>query len=74
VIFRGQVLAKPGSVKTYTQFEAEVYALTTDEGGRHTPFFNKYRPQFFFRTADVTGDVTLKEGGSFGVIASVLQC
>jgi len=56
---RGQVLAAPGTVKTYKKFSAEVYILTANEGGRHTPFFNKYRPQFFFRTADVTGVCTL---------------
>jgi len=61
-IRRGQTLAKPGSVKTATKFEAEVYALTQEEGGRHKPFFSHYRPQFFFRTADVTGDLQLKEG------------
>ena len=59
---RGMVLAKPGSIKPYTKFKAEVYVLTKDEGGRHTPFFNKYRPQFYFRTSDVTGNVTLPEG------------
>lgn len=59
---RGQVIAKPGTVKTYNEFEAQVYVLTKEEGGRHTPFFNNYRPQFFFRTADVTGDVHLNEG------------
>lgn len=59
---RGQVIAKPGTVKTSTEFEAQVYVLSKEEGGRHTPFFNNYRPQFFFRTADVTGDVTLSEG------------
>ena len=59
---RGQVLCKPGTVKTATKFEAEVYALSQDEGGRHTPFFSNYRPQFFFRTADITGDLKLKEG------------
>jgi elongation factor Tu len=56
---RGQVLAAPGSIKTYKQFQAEVYVLTQSEGGRHTPFFNSYRPQFFFRTADVTGTCML---------------
>lgn len=61
-VVRGQVLAKPGSVKTFRQFEAEVYSLTKDEGGRHKPFFTKYRPQVFFRTADVTGEVELHEG------------
>jgi len=59
---RGQVLAKPGSITPHTKFNAEVYILTKDEGGRHTPFFNGYRPQFYFRTTDVTGIVTLPEG------------
>ena len=59
---RGQVLCKPGSVKPHKKFMAEAYILTKDEGGRHTPFFNNYRPQFYFRTTDVTGVVTLKEG------------
>ena len=59
---RGQVLAKPGSVKPHTKFEAEVYVLSKDEGGRHTPFFKGYRPQFYFRTTDVTGAVELPEG------------
>jgi elongation factor Tu len=59
---RGQVLAKPGSVTPHTQFEAEVYILSKEEGGRHTPFFTGYKPQFFIRTADVTGDVTLPDG------------
>lgn len=59
---RGQVIAKPGTVKTSSEFEAQVYVLSKEEGGRHTPFFNNYRPQFFFRTADVTGDVHLSEG------------
>jgi elongation factor Tu len=61
-IERGQVLAKPGSVKPHTKFKAEAYILTKDEGGRHTPFFTNYRPQFYFRTTDVTGIVTLPEG------------
>ncbi|NCU61548.1 elongation factor Tu, partial [Idiomarina sp. FenBw--71] len=61
-IQRGQVLAKPGSIKPHTQFEAEVYVLTKEEGGRHTPFFKGYRPQFYFRTTDVTGSVQLPEG------------
>ena len=61
-IERGQVLAKPGSIKPHTKFSAEVYVLTKEEGGRHTPFFNGYRPQFYFRTTDVTGIVTLPEG------------
>ncbi len=59
---RGQVLAKPGSIKPHTTFEAEVYVLSKEEGGRHTPFFAGYRPQFYFRTTDVTGAVTLPEG------------
>ena len=59
---RGQVLAKPGSVKPHTEFNAEVYVLSKDEGGRHTPFFANYRPQFYFRTTDVTGEVVLPEG------------
>src|SRR5438270_8005127 len=59
---RGQVLAKPGSITPHTQFKAEVYVLSKDEGGRHTPFFNNYRPQFYFRTTDVTGAVQLPEG------------
>jgi elongation factor Tu len=59
---RGQVLAKPGSIKPHTKFLAEVYVLTKEEGGRHTPFFNGYRPQFYFRTTDVTGVVNLPEG------------
>ena len=59
---RGQVLAKPGSIKPHTRFEAEVYVLSKEEGGRHTPFFNGYRPQFYFRTTDVTGAVELPEG------------
>ncbi len=61
-IERGMVLAKPGSIKPHTKFKAEVYVLSKDEGGRHTPFFNKYRPQFYFRTSDVTGNVTLPAG------------
>ncbi len=59
---RGMVLAKPGSIKPHTKFKAEVYVLSKEEGGRHTPFFNKYRPQFYFRTSDVTGNVTLPAG------------
>jgi len=61
-IERGQVLAKPGSVTPHTEFEAKIYALTKDEGGRHTPFFSGYKPQFFIRTCDITGDVVLPEG------------
>ena len=59
---RGQVLAKPGSIHPHTKFEGEVYVLTKEEGGRHTPFFNGYRPQFYFRTTDVTGVANLPEG------------
>ena len=59
---RGQVLAKPGSVKPHSKFKAEVYVLSKEEGGRHTPFFSNYRPQFYFRTTDVTGVITLPEG------------
>jgi elongation factor Tu len=59
---RGQVLCKPGSIKPHTDFTAEVYVLSKDEGGRHTPFFANYRPQFYFRTTDVTGMVELPEG------------
>ncbi len=59
---RGQVLAKPGTIHPHTKFKAQVYVLTKDEGGRHTPFFNGYRPQFYFRTTDVTGVITLPEG------------
>ena len=61
-IQRGQVLAAPGTIKPHTKFEAEVYVLTKEEGGRHTPFFNGYRPQFYFRTTDVTGDIQLADG------------
>ncbi len=61
-ITRGQVLAKPGSITPHTEFEAEVYILSKDEGGRHTPFFSGYKPQFFIRTSDITGEVTLTEG------------
>jgi elongation factor Tu len=59
---RGQVIAKVGSIKPYTKFKAQIYVLSKEEGGRHTPFFNNYRPQFYFRTTDVTGSVKLKEG------------
>ena len=59
---RGMVLAKPGSIKPHTKFEAEVYVLTREEGGRHTPFFNNYRPQFYIRTTDVTGSIELQGG------------
>jgi elongation factor Tu len=59
---RGQVLAKPGSITPHTNFQAQVYVLTKEEGGRHTPFFNNYRPQFYFRTTDITGATNLPEG------------
>jgi elongation factor Tu len=59
---RGQVLAKPGTAKPHTEFEAEVYILTKEEGGRHKPFFTGYRPQFYIRTTDVTGEIGLPEG------------
>ena len=61
-ITRGQVIAKPGTVTPHTDFESEVYILKKEEGGRHTPFFTGYKPQFYIRTTDVTGEVTLKEG------------
>src|SRR5690606_35305333 len=61
-IERGMVLAKPGTITPHTRFKAEVYVLTKEEGGRHTPFFNGYRPQFYFRTTDVTGSAKLPEG------------
>jgi elongation factor Tu len=59
---RGQVLAKPGSITPHTKFTAQIYVLTKEEGGRHTPFFNNYRPQFYFRTTDVTGSIKLEAG------------
>jgi elongation factor Tu len=59
---RGQVLAKPGSITPHTKFEASIYVLSKDEGGRHTPFFSGYKPQFYFRTTDVTGSITLPQG------------
>jgi elongation factor Tu len=62
MIERGQVLAKPGSIKPHTKFKAEVYVLSKEEGGRHTPFFKGYRPQFYIRTTDVTGAIELPEG------------
>ena len=62
-VTRGMVLAKPGSVKPHTEFEAEVYILKKEEGGRHTPFFTGYKPQFYIRTTDVTGEVVLAEEG-----------
>jgi elongation factor Tu len=59
---RGQVIAKPGSITPHTKFEANIYVLSKDEGGRHTPFYSKYKPQFYFRTTDVTGSITLPPG------------
>jgi len=61
-VVRGQVLCKPGSIKPHTQFKAQVYVLTKEEGGRHTPFLTGYRPQFYMRTTDVTGEVKLPDG------------
>jgi len=61
-VLRGQVVAKPGSITPHTEFEAEIYVLTKEEGGRHTPFFNGYRPQFYIRTTDITGEMTLPAG------------
>ena len=61
-IERGQVIAKPGSIHPHTKFKGQVYVLTKEEGGRHTPFFSGYRPQFYFRTTDVTGSIKLPEG------------
>ena len=65
-IRRGMVICKPGSVLPHAKFKAEIYVLSKEEGGRHTPFFNKYRPQFYFRTTDVTGSITLPEGTENG--------
>ena len=59
---RGEVVAKPGSITPHTEFQAQIYVLKKEEGGRHTPFHNKYRPQFFIRTLDVTGEITLPDG------------
>ena len=67
---RGQVLAKPGSIKPHTKFSAEIYVLSKDEGGRHTPFFNGYRPQFYFRTTDVTGSIELPAGTEMVCLAT----
>src|SRR3989454_1546633 len=72
-IERGQVLAKPGSITPHTKFQAEAYVLTKEEGGRHTPFFNGYRPQFYFRTTDVTGVCTLPEGTAMGMPGDNVQ-
>jgi elongation factor Tu len=73
-IERGQVLAKPGSVTPHTNFTAEAYILTKDEGGRHTPFFTNYRPQFYFRTTDVTGIVKLPEGTEMVMPGDNVSC
>jgi len=73
-IERGQVLAKPGSITPHTKFKAECYILTKDEGGRHTPFFTKYRPQFYFRTTDVTGEVHLPEGTEMVMPGDNITC
>jgi elongation factor Tu len=73
-IERGQVLAKPGSITPHTKFEAEAYVLTKEEGGRHTPFFKGYRPQFYFRTTDVTGVVTLQEGVEMVMPGDNMSC
>ena len=61
-IKRGMIICKPGSVNPHAKFKAEIYVLSKEEGGRHTPFFNKYRPQFYFRTTDVTGEIMLPDG------------
>ncbi|MBL7964727.1 MAG: elongation factor Tu, partial [Flavobacteriales bacterium] len=61
-IRRGMVIAKPGSITPHTEFKGEIYVLKKEEGGRHTPFHNKYRPQFYFRTTDVTGEITMEAG------------
>ena len=71
---RGQVLAKPGSVTPHTEFEAEMYALTKEEGGRHKPFFKGYKPQFYIRTTDVTGEITLPEGTEMVMPGDTLNC
>jgi elongation factor Tu len=73
-IERGQILAKPGSVTPHTNFMAEAYILTKDEGGRHTPFFTNYRPQFYFRTTDVTGIVKLPEGTEMVMPGDNVSC
>jgi len=73
-IERGQVLAKPGSITPHTQFKAEIYVLSKDEGGRHTPFFGGYRPQFYFRTTDVTGSMTLPEGMEMVMPGDNISC
>jgi elongation factor Tu len=73
-IERGQVLAKPGSITPHTKFKAEAYILTKEEGGRHTPFFKGYRPQFYFRTTDVTGIVELPEGVEMVMPGDNISC
>jgi elongation factor Tu len=73
-IERGQVIAKVGSIKPHTKFKAQIYVLTKEEGGRHTPFFKGYRPQFYFRTTDVTGSVTLKEGVEMVMPGDNIEC
>ena len=70
---RGMVLAKPGSITPHTHFKAEVYVLSKEEGGRHTPFFTNYRPQFYFRTTDVTGTVTLPQGWKWSCRATTFR-
>ena len=72
-IERGQVLAKPGTVKPHTEFEGKVYILSKEEGGRHTPFFKGYKPQFYIRTTDVTGEVTLPEGTEMAMPGDTLN-
>jgi elongation factor Tu len=78
-IERGQVICKPGSITPHTEFKAQVYVLTKDEGGRHTPFFNNYRPQFYFRTTDVTGVLNLPDnvemvmpGDNIGLVVELI--
>jgi elongation factor Tu len=71
---RGQVLCKPGSITPHTDFEANVYVLNKDEGGRHSPFFNNYRPQFYFRTTDVTGTIKLPEGTEMVMPGDNIAC
>jgi elongation factor Tu len=71
---RGQVLAKPGSITPHTKFKAECYILTKDEGGRHTPFFTSYRPQFYFRTTDVTGETHLPAGTEMVMPGDNITC
>ena len=70
---RGQVIAKPGTITPHTEFEGEVYILSKEEGGRHTPFFTGYKPQFYIRTTDVTGEVTLPEGTEMAMPGDTLK-